>query len=171
MIENLFLRKAKVEDAKIIWNLLQIGILKRKEDGSDQWQDGYPNPTIVLDDIVKGYGIVAIDPTDKIVAYIAMIDQIEPAYEDIKGKWLSNQPYVVLHRLIVDLDNPIKGLATWMMKSIEELVVRKGIDTIKVDTNFDNRGMLRVFEKLAYQFCGKVYFRGKERLAFEKRLN
>ena len=161
-------RLAEEKEVDFIWDLLQQGILKRKIEGSNQWQDGYPNRDVVLNDIANNYGYVIDNADHKIVGYLAVIEGLEPAYEEIVGNWLSQQPYIVLHRLIVDQKNPIKGLATWIMQKVEELVASKGIHSIKVDTNFDNIGMLRVFEKLDYQYCGKVYFRGSERLAFEK---
>lgn len=164
------LRFATKEDADFIWELLQQGISKRKEEGSNQWQDGYPNHDVVLNDIDNNFGVVAVDETNKIMAYVAMIAETEPAYEEIVGEWLTSEKYIVLHRLIVNIDQPIKGLATWMMKEIEVLAKKQGINSIKVDTNFDNIAMLRVFEKLDYKYCGKVYFRGSERLAFEKLL-
>jgi len=170
MLNQYTIKQASLTDADAIWNLLQDGILKRKEEGSNQWQDGYPNLDVVLNDIHNQYGIIVLNESNKIVGYIAMIDEIEPAYEVLEGKWLSHQPYVVFHRLIVDLQNPIKGFATWFLSALETLVINKGISSIKVDTNFDNLAMLRVFDKLGYTYCGKVYFRGSERLAFEKLL-
>lgn len=106
----------------------------------------------------------------EIVAYIALIFDIEPAYENIEGKWLSSPetPYAVIHRLAVSQENPVKGLATWIMQEIEKFCKEKDIYSIKVDTNYDNIGMLRVFEKLDYTYCGEVYFRGGARKAFEK---
>ncbi|HAI81103.1 MAG TPA: GNAT family N-acetyltransferase, partial [Chryseobacterium sp.] len=35
-------RKATPEDAGQIWQILQQAIRRRKNDGSRQWQDGYP---------------------------------------------------------------------------------------------------------------------------------
>ena len=171
MFSEYKIRQAEIKDTDTIWQLLQAGILKRKEEGSTQWQDGYPNLDVVTNDIANQYGIVVEDENHQIVAYIAMIDGVEPAYEELEGKWLSGQPYIVFHRLIVNLSNPVKGFATWFMTQLEKFVLEKDIYSIKVDTNFDNVAMLRVFEKLDYQYCGKVYFRGSERLAFEKILN
>ena len=170
MWNNYTIKQAKIADANAIWQLLQNGIIKRKNEGSTQWQDGYPNLEVVLNDINNGYGIIVLDKMQTIVAYIAKISGVETAYEDLEGDWLSHQPYIVFHRLIVDLQNPIKGFATWFMTTLEQLVLEKGYRSIKVDTNFDNFAMLRVFDKLDYKYCGKVYFRGSERLAFEKLL-
>ena len=164
------IRVATTNDIEVIWNLLQQGIEKRRVEGSNQWQDGYPNRDVVMNDVKYQYGIVVENESSEIIAYIAMIADIEPAYEEIIGDWISpnSEKYVVFHRLIVDQYKSIKGLATWILKEVEQLVLSKRIHSIKVDTNFDNVGMLRVFEKLGYQYCGKVYFRGSERLAFEK---
>ncbi|RYD75593.1 MAG: GNAT family N-acetyltransferase, partial [Sphingobacteriales bacterium] len=35
-------RPAQIEDQDTIWEILQGAIQRRKEDGSEQWQDGYP---------------------------------------------------------------------------------------------------------------------------------
>ncbi|MFJ1442200.1 hypothetical protein ACILFQ_09880 [Capnocytophaga canimorsus] len=44
------------------------------------------------------------------------------------------------------------------------------MNSIKIDTNFDNYAMLKVLEKAKYTYCGTVYFRGTPRMAFEKLL-
>ena len=44
---DLQFRLAKDADSKLIWNLLKMAILRRKQDGSNQWQDGYPNMKVI----------------------------------------------------------------------------------------------------------------------------
>ena len=46
-------RKAFPSDASKIWEILQQAIFKRKKEGSNQWQDGYPNPEVIKKDISK----------------------------------------------------------------------------------------------------------------------
>ncbi|MBQ0148174.1 MAG: GNAT family N-acetyltransferase [Flavobacteriaceae bacterium] len=164
-------RNATINDIDIIWKLLEQGIQKRKKEGSNQWQDGYPNKDVVRNDIENNYGFIIENDKNTILGYIAAIEEIEPAYEIIEGNWLTNDKYIVLHRLVVDTINPIKGLATWIMHNIEQLILDREIYSIKVDTNFDNIGMLRIFDKLNYHYCGKVFFRGSPRLAFQKILS
>ncbi|ANH82467.1 GCN5 family acetyltransferase [Niabella ginsenosidivorans] len=169
--KELTLRKATTADANHVWQLLQQAIEKRKQEGSDQWQDGYPNPTVIARDIEKGYSFVCADETGNIVACIALIFDGEPAYEALEGKWLTERPYAVIHRLAVSREKAIKGLGTRVMTAVEDLCRQQGIFSIKADTNFDNTGMLRVFEKLRYTYCGEVYFRGSARRAYEKKLD
>ena len=73
------LRKATLLEKPIIWDILQQAIQQRKQDGSDQWQQGYPNEETVHDDITNGYAYVLLE-NNVIVAYAAIIFDIEPAY-------------------------------------------------------------------------------------------
>lgn len=82
-------RKAITEDSSVIWEILQDAITRRKNDGSQQWQDGYPNLETVKSDIEKGFGYVLL--VDGIIAgYSALIFNDEPAYDAIEGEWLTN---------------------------------------------------------------------------------
>lgn len=150
-----------------IWEILQQAIVRRKQDGSDQWQDGYPNPGVVRRDIEAGTGFVLTEQ-DTIVAYCAVLINDEPEYAKIKGKWLTDSDFVVVHRVAVAADFIGKGLAQAIFKYVEEFAVSNNIFSIKADTNFDNFAMIRTFEKLGYVYCGEVYFRGSPRKAYEK---
>jgi GNAT superfamily N-acetyltransferase len=150
-----------------IWKILQQAIQRRKADGSDQWQNGYPNPEVIQNDIEKGIGFVLTDG-GKVIAYSAVIINDEPAYAAITGKWLTNDDFIVVHRVAISEDYLGKGLAQKMFKFIEDYALSKDIYSIKVDTNFDNAAMLRIVEKLGYTYCGEVYFSGSPRKAFEK---
>ncbi|MGM5630735.1 GNAT family N-acetyltransferase [Apibacter raozihei] len=162
-------RQAKSEDSAQIWTILEKAIQRRKEEGSEQWQDGYPNPSVIKSDIEDQHGYVLAD-NDTVIAYCALLVNDEPAYADIKGKWLTNGDFVVYHRVAVSEDYLGKGLAVKLLQCIEDFAREKNIYSVKADTNFDNAGMLRIFEKLGYVYCGEVYFRGGTRKAFEKKL-
>lgn len=167
---NYIFRKARVEDQTQIWEILQQAILRRKADGSKQWQDGYPNPEVVQRDIEKGVGYVLAEG-DKVIGYSAVMINDEPAYAGIEGQWLTDGDFVVVHRMAIYEDYLGKGLAVQILKHIEQFALDNTINSIKVDTNFDNPAMLRIFEKLGYVYCGEVYFRGSARRAYEKVLS
>ncbi|MDQ0106075.1 GNAT superfamily N-acetyltransferase [Chitinophaga terrae (ex Kim and Jung 2007)] len=160
-------RKAVPAELDQIWEILEGGIARRKAEGSNQWQDGYPNPDVVRNDIEKGYGYVLADGST-IVGYCAILINDEPAYADIQGKWVTEGDFVVYHRVAVSDQYLGKGLAQVMLKHIEAFARQHHIKSLKADTNFDNAGMLKIFEKLGYVYCGEVVFRGSPRKAFEK---
>lgn len=170
-MSNYVFRKATQADEMPIWEILQAAILRRRADGSDQWQDGYPNPDVVHNDVEMGYGYVLADKgTDEIAGYCALLVNLEPAYADIEGKWLSDGDFVVYHRVAISEKHLGKGLAREMLNAIEQFALSLDIKSLKVDTNFDNAGMLSLLSKLGYVYCGEVYFRGAARKAFEKLL-
>jgi GNAT superfamily N-acetyltransferase len=160
-------RKAIDSEIPQIWKILQQAIKRRKDDGSEQWQNGYPNPETVKSDIDKGVGFVLTDQ-ENIAGYSAVLINDEPAYAEIKGKWLTSDDFVVVHRVAVSDDYLGQGLAQKIFGFIEEYALSKNIHSIKVDTNFDNPAMLRIMEKSGYAYCGEVYFNGSPRRAFEK---
>lgn len=164
------LRKADLTDVDDIWEILQYAIEKRRQEGSEQWQDGYPNEGSVRDDIENGYGYL-LEEDGLNLAYAAIIFEKEPAYEAIKGRWLTNGDYVVLHRVAVSAQAAGQGAATHLFQLVEELSLSNDVQSIKVDTNYDNPAMLRILQKLGYTYCGEVFFRGSARKAFEKVLS
>lgn len=160
-------RKATSADVYQIWTILQDAIIRRQEDGSNQWQDGYPNLQIVQQDIEKGVGFVLTNG-DGIIAYSAVVANDEPAYANIEGQWLSYGHFIVVHRVAVANKHLGRGLAKLIFKEIEAYALGQQIYSIKADTNFDNIAMIKTFDKLGYVYCGEVFFRGASRRAYEK---
>ena len=164
---NPILRKAQIPEAEIIWQILQQAIERRRKDGSNQWQDGYPNLEVVKTDISLGKGYV-LEIDNAIAAYAALVFNDEPAYDEIIGDWLTIDDFLVIHRVAVSDDFLGKGIAVLLFQKLEDFAKEHQVFSIKVDTNFDNLAMLHILEKLNYQYCGEVYFRGSARKAFEK---
>lgn len=164
---NFHFRKANCDDTAEIWSILQQAIIRRKKDGSQQWQDGYPNLNVVQNDIEKEQGFVLLDGT-KIIGYTAILINDEPAYAGLDGNWLTNDDFVVIHRIAISENYLGKGLAKKIIKYVEDFALKNSIYSIKADTNFDNIAMIKIFENLGYSFCGEVYFRESPRKAYEK---
>ena len=105
-----------------------------------------------------------------VIAYGAVVFDGEPAYDAIEGAWLTDGEYVVLHRMAVADGEKGRGVATEFMRRVEAMACGRGTGSMRVDTNFDNRYMLRMLGRLGFVYCGKVRYRSGERLAFEKTL-
>ena len=93
-------RKAELTDLQIIWRILKEAIIRRKEDGSNQWQDGYPNEEVIKNDLHNNYGYV-LTSNKNVIGYCALIKNNEPEYLKIQGKWLSENDFIVFHRLAI----------------------------------------------------------------------
>jgi GNAT superfamily N-acetyltransferase len=160
-------RKAIITEIPEIWSIIKDAIQRRKEDGSNQWQDGYPNPEVLQNDITKEIGFVLTEG-NTVIGYCAILVNDEPEYANIEGKWLTNDAFVVFHRVAIAEEYLGKGFAKVIFKYIEEFALNNNIFSVKADTNFDNLAMISIFEKAGYAYCGEVYFRGSPRKAFEK---
>ena len=163
----MLLRHATENELPAIWEIIKQAIEQRRLEGSQQWQDGYPNYDSIKSDFEKNQAFVLIS-NNNLIAYAAIIFDIEPAYTDIEGKWLTHQDYVVVHRVAVSANMKRKGIAKKLFQLIEPLAIQYNIFSIRVDTNYDNIPMLKILHALEYQYCGEVYFRGSARKAFEK---
>lgn len=141
-------RPASEEELPRILEIIRQAQRRMAAAGSRQWQDGYPASEHIANDLKQGYGWVLTDDdeekspigavasmekindsgvTDKavgaarIVAYGAVVFDGEPAYEALDGHWLTNGPYVVVHRLAVADEALGQGFGTEFLKHVEQL--------------------------------------------------
>ena len=129
--------------------------------GSDQWQNGYPNADIIIDDIISGQAYVALEEGE-----LSVTKSPEEAYEAIyEGSWHGEESeYLVFHRIAVATDVQGQGVAQTFLEGLIE-----GFDYLdfRSDTHVQNKAMQHIFEKLGFQQVGMVPVDG-ERLAYQK---
>lgn len=170
MSENLYLKKAVMEQLDIGANMIEQGRAYLKSQGIDQWQGGYPNRDSVWQDIEAEKGYFLTNGQDY-MAYLCMDFDGEPAYNEIKGEWLTvNELYVVIHRLAFDAKFRGQGLAARVFALAEQFAAEKGVKSIKVDTDGDNKIMQHLMQKAGFTYCGKIWFQGGDKLAYEKQI-
>ncbi|GHU79476.1 N-acetyltransferase [Bacteroidia bacterium] len=160
-------RKAEQGDTERIWQIILQAKEQMRRMNSRQWQDGYPAVENIASDIEKGYGYVLCEDSG-VMAYGAVVFDGEPAYGDIHGKWLTDLPYVVVHRLAVADEVKNRGIATFFMQKVQALAKQKGIGSFRVDTNFDNLYMQKMLFTLDFTYCGEVFYDQNQRRAYEK---
>lgn len=160
-------RPAVRGDLPAIMSIMEQAKAQMASEGRRQWDETYPAVEHISADIDFGYGyVVAIDGV--VATYGAIVFDGEPAYNEIEGRWLSAEPYVVLHRLAVADKWKSLGLAVRFMREVERRSIAVGVNSFKVDTNYDNLPMKRVLDKLGFIYCGKIHYQKGERLAYEK---
>ncbi|MCR4827396.1 MAG: GNAT family N-acetyltransferase [Bacteroidales bacterium] len=149
-----------------------IGQAKRrmKEQGLDQWQDGYPSEAAILNDIKHKQGHFFIKKLEP-AAYAAIVFDKDPYYEKIDGRWLSDgEPYVVVHRLAVADEFLGLDLAKHILKFAERKARAKGVRWFRIDTHHDNLPMRNLIRDFGFTLCGVVRVRDGKRMAYEKRV-
>ena len=163
-------RKTRKEDIPAVMKLIDQAKAYMKENGIDQWQNGYPNAKSIRKDIDQDYSYVMEDE-GKIIGTLAVIFDGEPTYEKIyDGEWkTTEEPYAAVHRVAVDAECKGRGIAGAMIEEVERLCRERGVRSIKNDTHRDNRSMQRMQAKNGFEYCGVIYLQDDaERIAFEK---
>jgi len=164
-------RKASDADVSSIMRIIKQAQDFLGEQGVDQWQDNYPNSETIMNDIHNNNGYI-LKKDDILIGTVAVIFGVEKDYETIyNGKWLSNHEYAAVHRIAVGSEYKGLGLASIILKNVEEICLNKGIHSIKVDTHEENLPMQKLLKKNGFQYCGIVYLEDKsKRIALEKLL-
>lgn len=165
--DSISLRSATTADISAISVILKMSVARMLAEGKKQWDEDYPNETHVHADIDNGVGYV-LESNGEILGYAAVIFTGEPAYTRLNGKWLTEDDYVVVHRLAISQNVRESGMGTVFMNAIEDYARRLGIKSFKIDTNFDNFAMLGLLKKLGFVYCGDIEYPRGSRMAFEK---
>ncbi|MDH2335868.1 GNAT family N-acetyltransferase [Clostridium perfringens] len=162
-------RQAKISDLDQIVEIIELSKKYLKETKVDQWQDGYPEKEDLRRDIESGNSYVLTNK-DEIVATTVISLDGESTYNSIfNGEWITNEDYIVMHRVAVHDKYKGKGIFKELIKEAENLALNKGISSIKIDTHRDNISMQRAVVKNDFKKCGIIYLEdGSERIAFEK---
>lgn len=162
-------RKSKREDIEKIMMVIKKAQAYLKEQGIDQWQNGYPNEDVIKTDIDNDESYVLVDGK-KVIGTTALSFDGENTYNSIyEGEWLTNGDHAVIHRIAIDSDFKRKGLASKILKEVDKECEKKKIESIKIDTHRENMAMQNLLMKNGFKYCGIIYLNdGNERIAFEK---
>ncbi len=127
-----------------------------------QWVDGYPQPSLIEDDIKKQISYVC-EIDGRIEAVFVLLREGDSDYNRIfDGQWRNDDPYVAIHR-VASAGN-VAGLTRAIFDWCEKICLN-----IRIDTHRDNRIMQRVLTKNGFTYCGLIYLKsGAERLAYQR---
>ena len=86
--ERFVFRKPTLDEVDNVVEIINCAIKRLGDAGISQWQNGYPNKEVVLQDIANGVGRV-LCKEEKILAYGALVYTGEKAYNDLEGgEWI-----------------------------------------------------------------------------------
>lgn len=140
----------------------------RAQGNNNQWINGYPQRSLIENDIQNGHCFVICSGVDdgrgsveKVYGVFAFIIGKDPTYSVIEqGAWLNDEPYGTIHR--IGSDGKQKGL----LKAATEFCMAK-VTNIRADTHRDNLNMQNLLEKNGFKKCGIIYVAdGSERIAY-----
>lgn len=153
----MYLRRAEMKDLPQIESIIQDGKRHLAAQHIDQWQGIYPDTKILVDDIQNGHTMILVEDYE-VLGAAAVIPGPDDSYQDIDGKWLTDDDsYVAIHRVAVSANHRGHGLAGKLFNAIfEEVDNFDSIKGIRIDTHPDNLGMQHIIEKSGFTKTGTV---------------
>ena len=164
----MIIRKAKISDLKEIMKMYKSCVKGMIKNGIDQWDDTYPNTEVITKDLEKqSYYVAEID--GEIIGGINIDQNQDKTYLDIDWKDKSNS-FLVVHRLGVKEEFWEKKIGKKLMIFAENMVIEKGLKSIRLDTYSGNPKAMEFYKRLGYIKLGYIYLKeGKnEYYCFEK---
>lgn len=147
--------------------VFRSAIGRMEEMNIQQWDEVYPDETVIRDDIEKGslYGYFQGDE----LCAVQVLNPIQaPEYAQIEWKYPDNNP-LVLHRLCVAPRHQNKGISREMIRFAEKYAVENLYKTIRFDAFVDNLISVGIYRKMGYIDSGIVRFRKGDFYCFEKK--
>ena len=150
----MFLRMATKQDLPYILKIKENVVPIMQSSGNSQWSDAYPNEEKFKEDLEDRS--LYVYEEDNLIKGFAVVDNKHPyPYDDIPWE-LTRADSRALHRMAVDPGFQGQGIASRMMKEIEDRLVSEGIKGIHTDTSLENERMQLQFEKNDFEFKGKL---------------
>lgn len=149
---------ATLENLDEIMGVIEDGRLALKELGLPQWQDDYPNATVIQQDIEEKISYILLE-NNIIIGTVVLDSRGEPVYDTLVGSWQNNdKPYLTIHRMAVKRGLAHQGIGTVFLQLMERIALEQQIEQIRLDTHKDNHVMQRVAEKNGYHYAGTVNY-------------
>lgn len=160
----MFIRPATVHDLSAADSIYKMAKAFMKESGNpDQWTGDYPSCYDVELGIADGVSYVCEDEGEIVATFLFKPYADDPTYRKIyDGKWLSDGPYSVIHRIAVKHHG--RGIADFIFSECFKI-----LPNIKIDTHRDNIPMQKCLCRNGFKRCGIIYLEnGAQRVAYEK---
>ncbi len=157
-----------LDDIDIAMDIINMAKTHLKEQGIDQWQNGYPDYDCIKNDALSQKGFFVTE-AEEILGYLCIDFNGEVAYGNLNGSWNSDEKYVVVHRLAFSENARSKNLSSLVFKLVENMSREKGVNYFRVDTDADNSKMQHILKKNGFEYCGTIWFDNSEKIAFDKK--
>lgn len=166
----LYYRNATLDEIDEVMNAVEDSRETLRLQGNGQWQDGYPNRDDFINDINNGRLFAVTDEEDPniLVGVCALTYREEDYHHLYEGEWLTDLPYMVMHRVALKKEYRGKGYGKKLFSVFVEQAKKEGYRSLRIDTHEGNAIMRHLISALGFKLCGKAILPpNKDRMVFE----
>ena len=150
----MIIRKANKADLDNIMLMYKSCVKGMLTNNIDQWDESYPNTEVIMGDLIAQTYFVAIE-NEIIIAGINIDQNQDDTYLAMDWKDKINQ-FLVVHRLGVKEEFWNKKIGKELMLFTENLVIEKGLYSIRLDTYSGNPKAMEFYRRLGYSELGTI---------------
>ena len=164
-----FYRKATLADLDAVMEAVEDSRETLRLQGNGQWQDGYPNRNDFINDINNGRLFVVLNDNKEPVGLCALTYREEDYHHLYEGEWLTDMPYMVMHRVALKKEYRGQGYGMKLFDVFIEVAKLEGYRSLRIDTHEGNALMRHLIMKAGFTYCGKAILTpNKDRMVFER---
>ena len=164
----MIIRKSKISDLKEIMKMYKSCVKGMLANDIDQWDETYPNAGVIMEDLINQTYFVAIE-NNIIIGGINIDQNQDKTYLEIDWEDKSNS-FLVVHRLGVKEELWEKKIGKKLMIFAENMIIEKGLKSIRLDTYSGNPKAMEFYRRLGYRELGVINLKPNknEYYCFEK---
>ncbi len=121
----------------------------RKNGNPNQWGSRTPSEKLLKDDIHEKQLLVIRSENGTFEGAFVLKQTPDPWYENIDGKWITDNPYYVIHRCAT------MGNIPRLFDAMVEYSFNQ-FDEIRIDTHEDNKAMQNAILRNGFTYCGII---------------
>jgi ribosomal protein S18 acetylase RimI-like enzyme len=159
------IRLAYIEELDVLHGIVRNATRLMDEHGIPQWDEVYPNRTVLKKDIER-QEMHVIEPDGQVAGFIVINEDQSPEYAAVE--WAYHGRTLVVHRLTIAPAYQRRGLAMLLMDFTEEFAAIQGYNCIRLDAFTRNPTAFSLYENRGYRKAGVVRFRKGEFYCYEK---
>lgn len=161
-------RIADSKDFNEIVRIFRAAIENMCSQGILQWDELYPNESILREDIlIQQMYVLTVD--ERIISAVVINDKQDEKYKSAQWQY-ENERIAVLHRLCVNPAFQNKGYGRKTVLLAEQVMKNMGYTAVRFDAFSGNPFALKLYEGLGYIKAGEVSFRKGRFFLYEKKL-
>jgi ribosomal protein S18 acetylase RimI-like enzyme len=152
--------KGNSRDITLIMDVIKDNIIDMESKEIYQWNSHYPEQAIFENDI-NNETLYLIKNDQECLGIIVFDEQQSPEYKEID--WFTEgYKVLVIHRLVVNTKYQKQGIARLLLGFAEDIAIKKGYTSIRLDAYSGNSRALKLYENRGYIKTGQIFFPYRE---------
>lgn len=149
--------KAKIEDKKAILDVYKNATFHMKSEKNLTQRTDSPDEFFnKLIKYIQDEVFYLVVRNDEVIGFFTIIYGIDKSYNDIKGKWTNDLPYVTVHKIASKYYR--EKIGTFMLSYIMKQAISNMVYNIRIDTHKDNVSMNNFLLNNDFVYCGVISY-------------